>query len=57
MLRLCPHHVLEKLLIGFYNGLIYTTRMTIYTVVDKADMNKYIDETYALINDMPHNHY
>jgi len=42
MLRLCPHHGLEKWLIvhTFYNGLSYTTKMTVNAAAGGALMNK-----------------
>jgi len=59
MLRLCPHHGLEKWLIvqTFYNGLSYTTKMTVDAAVGGALMNKNYTEAYALIEDMAQNHY
>ena len=55
MLRICPHHSLEKWLIvhTFYNGLSYTTKMTVDATAGGALMNK----NYALIEDMAQNHY
>jgi len=42
MLKLCPHHGLEKLLIihTFYNGLLYTTKMNVDAAVGGALRNK-----------------
>jgi len=59
MLRLCPHHGLEKWLIvhTFYNGLSYTTKMTADAAASEALMNKNYTEAYALIVDMAQNHY
>ena len=59
MLRLCPHHGLEKWLIvhTFYNGLSYTTKMTVDAAAGGALMNKNYSATYALIKDMAQNHY
>jgi len=59
MLRLCPHHGLEKWLIvhTFYNGLSYTTKMTVDVAAGGALMNKNYTEAYALIEDMAKNHY
>ena len=59
MIRLCPYHGLEKWLIvhAFYNGLSYTTKMTVDAVADGALMNKNYTEAYALIDDMAQNHY
>ncbi|KEH15433.1 transposable element protein, putative [Medicago truncatula] len=59
MLRLCPHHGLEKWLIvhTFYNGLSYTTKMTVDAAAGGALMNKNYTEAYALIEDMTQNHY
>jgi len=58
-LRLCPHHGLEKWLIvhTFYNGLSYTTKMTVDAAADRALMNKNYIDAYALIEDMAQNHY
>lgn len=59
MLRLCPHHGLEKWLIvhTFYNGLTYTTKMSVDAAAGGALMNKNYTEAYALIEDMAQNHY
>ncbi|XP_073222385.1 uncharacterized protein [Cicer arietinum] len=59
MLRLCPHHGMERWLIihTFYNELSYTTRMTVDDDAGGAFINKNIEESYALIEDMEHNHY
>jgi len=54
MLRFCPHHGLEKWLLvhTFYNGLSYTTKMTIDAAAGGALINKTYTEAYALIEDM-----
>ena len=54
MLRLCPHHGLEKWLIvhTFYNSLSYTTKMTVDAAAGGALMNKNYTEAYALIEEM-----
>jgi hypothetical protein len=59
MLRLCPHHGLKKWLIvhTFYNGLSYTTKMSVDVAACGALMNKNYTEAYALIEDMAQNHY
>jgi len=59
MLRLFPHHGLEKWLIihTFYNGLLYTTKMIVDAAAGGALMNKTYTATYALIEDMAQNHY
>jgi len=59
MLRLCPHHGLEKWLIvhTFYNGLSYTTKVTVDAAAGGALMNKNYTEAYALIEDMAQNHH
>jgi len=59
MLRLCPHHGLEKWLIvqTFCNGLSYTTKMTVDAAAGGALMNKNYTTAYALIDDMAQNHY
>jgi len=59
MLRLCPHHGLEKWLIvhTFYNGLSYTTKMIVDAAAGGAFMNKNYTKAYALIEDMAQNHY
>jgi len=59
MLRICPHHGLEKSLIvhTFYNGLSYTTKMIVDAGASGALMNKNYTEAYALIEDMAQNHY
>ena len=51
MLRLCPHHGLEKWLIihTFYNGLLYTTKMNIDVAACGALMNKTYTGAYTLI--------
>jgi hypothetical protein len=59
MLRLCPHHGLEKWLIvhTFYNGLSYTTKMSVDATAGEPLMNKNYTVAYALIEDMAQNHY
>ncbi len=59
MLRICPHHGLEKWLIvqTFYNGLSYTTKMTFDAAAGGALMNKNYTTSYALIEVIAHNHY
>jgi hypothetical protein len=59
ILRLCPHHGLEKWLIvhTFYNGLSYTTKMSVDAAAGGALINKNYTETYVLIEDMAQNHY
>jgi len=59
MLRLYPHHGLEKWLIvhTFYNGLSYTTKMTVDGASSGALMNKNYTEAYALIEKMAQNLY
>jgi len=45
ILRLCPHHGLEKWLIihTFYNGLLFTTKMN----VDAAAGGTFMNKTYT----------
>jgi len=59
MIRLYPHHGLEKCLIvhTFYNGILYTTKMDVDAVAGGALMNKNYIAAYALIEDMAQNHY
>jgi len=59
MLRFFPHRGLEKWLIihTFYNGFSYTTKINLDAVACGALMNKSIEETYILIEDMVQNHY
>jgi len=59
MLRLCPHHGLEKGLIihTFYNGLLYTTKIYVDAAAGGAWMSKTYTTTYCLIEDMAQNHY
>jgi len=59
MLRLFPHHGLEKWLIihTFYNGLLYTTRIYVDAAAGGALMNKTYTTTYALIENIAQNHY
>jgi hypothetical protein len=59
MLRLCPHHGLEKWLIihTFYNGLLYTTKIYVDAAAGEALMKKTYTTSYALIEDMTQNHY
>ena len=54
MLKICPHHGLEKWLIvhTFYNALSYTTKMTVDAPAGGALMNKNYTVAYALIEDM-----
>jgi len=58
MLRLCPHHGLEKWLVihTFYNGLLYVTKIIIDAAASGALMNKDYKTAYALIEDMAQNH-
>lgn len=58
-MRLCPHHGLEKWLIihGFYNGLLYITRMTVDAADEDALMDKPFSEAYQLTENMAHSHY
>jgi len=50
MLRLCPHHGLEKWLVihTFYNGLLYVTGMDVDAAAGAALMNKDFKTAYAL---------
>lgn len=59
MMQKCPHHGLEKWLLGhtLYNGLLYMMRMTIDVAIGLALMNNPYDEAYDLIEDMAQNHY
>ena len=59
MLRLCPHHGLEKWLIihTFYNGLLYTTKIYVDAAACGALMYKTYTVAYALIENMAQNHY
>jgi len=59
MLRLYPHHGIEKWLIvhTFYNGRSYTTKMTVDATAGGALMNKNYMTVYGLIEDMAQNHY
>jgi len=59
MLRLCPHHGLEKWLIihTFDNGLLYTTKIHVDAAAGGALMNKTYTAAYTLIEDMTQNHY
>jgi len=54
MLRLCPHHGLEKWLIihTFYNGLTYITKIIVDAAGGGALMNKDFTTAYTLIEDM-----
>jgi len=57
MLRLCPHHGLEKWLTIhiFYNGLLYTTKIYVDAAAGGALMNKTYTAAYALIENMAQN--
>jgi len=59
MLKLFPHHGLEKWLIvhTFYNGLSYTTKVTVDAAAGGDLMNKNYTAVYVLIEDMAQNHY
>lgn len=59
MFRLCPYHRFERWFIihTIYNGPSYTTRMTIDVATCRTLMNKIIDQAYAFIEDVTHNHY
>jgi hypothetical protein len=54
MLRLCPHHGLEKWLITHtcYNGLSYATKISVDAAAGGALMNKDFKTAYSLIEDM-----
>lgn len=59
LLRLCPHHGLEKWLIvyTFYNWLNYNTHISVDATDGGALMNKNVDEAHNLIEGMALNHY
>ena len=59
MMRLCPHHDLEKWLIihTFYNGLLYNTRVIIDVAASGALMDKPFNEAHHLIENVAQNHY
>lgn len=59
MMRLCPHHGLEKWLIihAFNNGILYKTRMTIGVAAGGALMDKPFSKVFQLIENVGHNHY
>lgn len=59
MMRLCPHHGLEKWLIihTFYNGLLYNTKMNLNAAVGGALMDKPYEDSYQLIESMAQNHF
>ena len=54
LLRVCPHHGLEKWLVvqTFYDGLTYTTRISIDAAAGGALMNRGVDAAYNLIEYM-----
>ena len=54
LLRLCPHHGLEKWLIlqTFYDGLNYNTRMTLDAAAGGSLMSRSQNEAYNLIEEM-----
>lgn len=54
MIRLFPYHRLKKLLIAhtFYNGLVYSMKITIDAFAGSALMNKNIEDAYALIKEV-----
>jgi len=59
LMRVCPHHGLEKWLIihTFYNGSIYNTRMTIDGASGRVLINKPFNDLYGLIENMTQKHY
>lgn len=59
VLILCPFHGLEKWIIihTFYNGLLYSTRMTLDVASSGALMNSSQDVTYNFIEEMDINHH
>lgn len=59
LLRICPFHGLEKWMIihTFYNGLLYSTRMTLDAAPSRALMNSTQDVAYNLIEEMTKNHH
>ncbi|XP_039140472.1 uncharacterized protein LOC120277685 [Dioscorea cayenensis subsp. rotundata] len=58
LMRLCPHHGLEKWLVvqTFYSGLNYNSRISVDAASGGALMNKKVDDAYSLIEDMSLNH-
>jgi len=59
MLRLCPHHGLEKWLTihTLYNGLTCMTNITVDAAAGGALMNKDFTTAYAFLGDMALNQY
>jgi len=59
IVRLCPHHGIEKWLIihTFYNGLLYIIRIYVDAAAGGVLMNKTYTAAYALIENMAQNHY
>ena len=55
---MCPRHGLEMWLIvhTFYNGLTYNTRIYVDIAAGKVLINKNVNDTYHLIEDMAFNH-
>ncbi|XP_042379899.1 uncharacterized protein LOC121972279 [Zingiber officinale] len=59
MLRQCPHHGLEKWLVlhTFYNRINYHTKVSINSTAGGALINKSLDETEEIIENVPQNHH
>lgn len=59
LVRLCPFHGLEKWIIihTFYNGLLYSTRMTLDVTFGGALTNSTKDIGYKLIEETAKNHH
>ena len=59
MLRLCPHHGLQRWMIiqAFYNGVTQSVRSTIDAAARGTLMNKTEDEAYNLIEEMSLNNF
>jgi len=59
LLRLCPHHGLQKRMIvqAFYDGLTQVVRPMIDVMMGGTLMNKMKEEAYNLIEEMALNNY
>lgn len=59
MIRMCPHHGLDKWLVlqTFYKGLTHQTKAYVDSAAGGGIMNKTLDEDFALIESMASHHF
>ncbi|XP_042396837.1 uncharacterized protein LOC121986983 [Zingiber officinale] len=59
LLQQCPHHGLEKWLVihTFYNGISYSTKVSLDSAAGGALMNKTLEEAFDIIESVALNHH